>query len=447
MVYKQVFLGEYFKFEKGLGYKGEFLVEDSDVALIGMDSHEEGGGYKAGSEKCYSGPFKAEHVAEVGDVIFAGTEQGFGLLASPLMVPESEKFTTYLFSGDVLKAIPLKPLEFSVEYLYNLYRVKDFRVKTAYGDTGTTVRRISNENFAEQLVPLPDLQTQQAINEIISLIDQQIANNQALSRSLEALIQTIFRSWFVDFDPVVAKSKGEKSLGVSDALESKLPSTFEDSEIGNIPRGWSVCELGTICQITIGGLWGAETKSENDPDDYYCVRGIEIEDLKQLGLTLRAPIRWAQRRNIEKRNLNNRHILIGGSGAGPVGKSLLWDDEMAKLFDKPVIFSNFVKRFECETEELATYSAYLLNAMQKSGEIMEYVNGTSVPNLQDKDLLKNKIVVLPSQETLIEFNNIVRQAYKIRFSGENQKLSNLLEKILYGLIYGEIPIPQELKVS
>ena len=46
MAFKQVRLGDYFKFEKGLGYKGEFLAEESEVALIGMDSHEEGGGYK-----------------------------------------------------------------------------------------------------------------------------------------------------------------------------------------------------------------------------------------------------------------------------------------------------------------------------------------------------------------------------------------------------------------
>ena len=57
MPYKKVLVGDYFKFEKGLGYKGEFLVEDSEVALIGMDSHEEGGGYKEASEKPYSGPY------------------------------------------------------------------------------------------------------------------------------------------------------------------------------------------------------------------------------------------------------------------------------------------------------------------------------------------------------------------------------------------------------
>ena len=98
MAYRQVRLGDYFKFEKGLGYKGEFLAEESDVAMIGMDSHNDGGGYKDNSEKPYSGPYKPEHVVEVGDVIFAATEQGFGLLASPLMVPDSDKFQTFIYS-------------------------------------------------------------------------------------------------------------------------------------------------------------------------------------------------------------------------------------------------------------------------------------------------------------------------------------------------------------
>ena len=128
VVYKQVRLGDYFKFEKGLGYKGEFLAEESDVAMIGMDSHNDGGGYKDNSEKPYSGPYKPEHVAEVGDVIFAATEQGFGLLASPLIVPESDKFQTFIFSHHVLKAFPMKE-GFSPEYLYNIFRVEDIGLK------------------------------------------------------------------------------------------------------------------------------------------------------------------------------------------------------------------------------------------------------------------------------------------------------------------------------
>jgi type I restriction enzyme S subunit len=252
MAYKQVLLGDFFKFEKGLGYKGEFLVENSEVALIGMDSHEEGGGYKQGSEKYYSGPFKEEHVAQIGDVIFAGTEQGFGLLGSPLIVPENEEISTYLFSGDVLKAVSLKPDEFSTEYLYNIYRVEKYRRKVAYGDTGTTVRRVSNDNFAEQLVPLPDLKTQESINEVISLIDQQIENNKFLAKNLETLAQSIFRSWFVDFEPVHAKARGEKPFGMDDETAKLFPDSFEESENGLIPNGWQLATVSNVANLLMG---------------------------------------------------------------------------------------------------------------------------------------------------------------------------------------------------
>lgn len=252
MGYKQVRLGEYFKFEKGLGYKGEFLAEESDVAMIGMDSHNDGGGYKDNSEKPYAGPYKPEHVVEVGDVIFAATEQGFGLLASPLMVPDSDKFQTFIYSHHVLKAFPVKE-GFLPEFLYNIFRIDRFRDKAAYGDTGTTVRALPAEVLEEQLVPLPDLPTQQAINEIIAMIDQQIANNKSLSHNLENLAQAMFKSWFIDFDPVHSKSKGDEPFGMDDATATLFPSSFEKSEIGDIPKGWEVVRFSDVINLISGG--------------------------------------------------------------------------------------------------------------------------------------------------------------------------------------------------
>jgi type I restriction enzyme S subunit len=253
MAYKQVLLGDYFKFEKGLGYKGEFLVEDSEVALIGMDSHEEGGGYKEGSEKPYSGPYKPEHVAETGDVIFAATDltQGGDVLGSPLMVPESDKFETFIYSHHLLKAFK-KREGFLPEYLYNLYRVKKYRRKAAYGDSGSTVRALPADVLEEQLVPLPDLKTQESINEVISLIDQQIENNKSLAKNLEALSQAIFKSWFVDFDPVHAKARGEKPFGMDEETAALFPNSFEESENGLIPASWTWIEIQKLYDVAIG---------------------------------------------------------------------------------------------------------------------------------------------------------------------------------------------------
>ena len=262
MAFKQVRLGDYFKFEKGLGYKGEFLVEDSSVGLVGIDSQVPGGGYKENSEKAYSGPYKPEHVVDSGDVIVAATDitQDGSVLGSTLMIPESTNYETLIYSGDVMKAIPLKPDEFSLEYFYNLYRVEKYRRKVAYGDTGTTVRRLSEDGICEQLVPLPELSTQLAINEIISLIDQQIANNKSLSRNLEALAQSVFKSWFIDFDPVHAKKNGEKPFGMDAEVAKLFPDSFVMSELGEIPNGWKVEKIGAYSPFIYGKALAAKNR-------------------------------------------------------------------------------------------------------------------------------------------------------------------------------------------
>jgi type I restriction enzyme S subunit len=293
MAFKQVRLGDYFKFEKGLGYKGEFLAEESDVALIGMDSHDEGGGYKDGSEKPYSGPYKNINIASPGDVIFAATDltQDGRVLGSPLLVPESDEFQTYIYSHHLLKAFQKKE-GFLPEYLYNIFRTEKYRLKVAYADSGTTVRALPAEVLDEQMVPLPDLQTQQAINEIISLIDQQIANNKALSRNLEALAQSLFKSWFIDFDPVHAKKNGEKPFGMDAETAKLFPDSFVKSELGDIPNGWKMSKLGDLVDLSWGDTKTTKASyvqkgfiaySASGPDGY-----LSKFDYDQVGIVLSA---------------------------------------------------------------------------------------------------------------------------------------------------------------
>lgn len=263
MAFKQVRLGDYFKFEKGLGYKGEFLAEDSEVALIGMDSHEEGGGYKEGSEKPYSGPFKEIDTANPGDVIFAATDltQDGRVLGSPLLVPESDEYQTYIYSHHLLKAFQIKE-GFLPEYLYNLYRCEKYRLKAAYADSGTTVRALPAEVLEEQLVPLPDLPTQIAINEIISLLDQKISINNCLGENLVSLVRSIFRAMFVDFDLDIEKSGFSKNE--SDQIKNFYSGKFVKSAIGRIPSGWGVRTIGeSVIKQKPGKLYDTKSSSSS----------------------------------------------------------------------------------------------------------------------------------------------------------------------------------------
>ena len=430
MAFKQVRLGDYFKFEKGLGYKGEFLAEDSEVALIGMDSHEEGGGYKEGSEKFYTGPYGPEHVIEVGDVIFAGTEQGFGLLASPLMVPESDKFTTYLFSGDVLKAIPLQLDKFSLEFLYNLYRVESFRMKAAYGDSGTTVRRISNDNMGEQVVPLPDLPTQLGINSTISLIDQQIANNKDLAKNLEALAQSIFKSWFIDFDPVKAKKNGERPIGMDAETANLFPDSFVESEMGEIPKGWEVVSLDQLCDFLNGlALQKYPPKSKADQ-----IPVIKIAQLRS-GDTSTADQASA--------GIQSKYIVKDGDILFSWSASLLvehWvsgtgalNQHLFKVTGKRI--SNLLAYFYTKAS-LANFQAI---AAEKA---------TSMGHIQRSHLSDEKYA-LPNEDCLNKLSPFIKPLVdrKIQALESNNELRKLLKRLVPGLIENEVPVSSELIAS
>lgn len=423
MAFKQVRLGEYFKFEKGLGYKGEFLAEESEVALIGMDSHNDGGGYKEGSEKPYIGPFKPEHVAEVGDVIFAATEQGFGLLSSPLMVPESDKYQTYIYSHHVLKAFPIKE-GFLPEYLYNIFRIDKFRSRAAYGDTGTTVRALPAEVLEEQIVPLPDLPTQQAINDMISMIDQQIANNNALSKSLEMLAQAIFKSWFVDFDPVHARSRNEKPFGMDDTTAALFPSSFEKSEIGDIPKGWKLEKLGEVATLLMGQSPPGHTYNENGVGlPFYQGRtdfGNRFPEVRVFC-------------TVQKRTANVGETLV--SVRAPVG-------DINQAIQKCVIGRGVAAILHKSQSEVYTYSLmrqlnHSLSHFNGEGTVFGAINRNEFESLTVVEPQKNLIEKF--EEFLGPTNREIRELYL-----NTRTLEKTQRELLYSLINGLVQIPQEL---
>lgn len=429
MAFKQVRLGEFFKFEKGLGYKGEFLAEESEVALIGMDSHNDGGGYKEGSEKPYIGPFKPEHVAEVGDVIFAATEQGFGLLASPLMVPESDKYQTYIYSHHVLKAFPIKE-GFLPEYLYNIFRIDRFRSRAAYGDTGTTVRALPAEVLEEQIVPLPDLPTQQAINDMISMIDQQILNNKALSKSLETLAQAIFRSWFIDFDPVHAKKNGKKPFGMDAETAKLFPDSFVKSELGDIPKGWTIGSITDFAKQIRTNIKVNEMTSD--------VAYFGLEHLPRKSLFV---FDWE---SAEEVSSNKSKIQAGNLLFGKLRPYF------HKIVIAPVdgVCSTDIIVIEPLKEVFRSFMYLALNQDSFVALMSNASSGTRMPRTSWTDMSDFQFII-PEPNILFAFESSVSKLLTLGLDcvASTRELVQLRNCLIPSLILGEIDIPQELMAS
>ena len=101
-------------------------------------------------------------------------------------------------------------------------------------------------------ITLPSTGEQRAIAHILGTLDDKIELNRRTNETLEAIARALFKSWFVDFDPVRAKSEG-RDPGLPPNLADLFPDTFEDSELGDIPKGWEVQPFSNTIEIIGGG--------------------------------------------------------------------------------------------------------------------------------------------------------------------------------------------------
>jgi len=101
-------------------------------------------------------------------------------------------------------------------------------------------------------VPAPvDVAEQRAIAHILGTLDDKIELNRRMNETLEGIARALFKSWFVDFDPVRAKAEGRDS-GLPGEIADRFPDKFEESEVGDIPRGWRIGSVGDEFRVTMG---------------------------------------------------------------------------------------------------------------------------------------------------------------------------------------------------
>ena len=130
--------------------------------------------------------------------------------------------------------------------------------------TGTTVLGISQRELREVEIPLPPLSEQHRIAHILGTLDEKIELNRQMNENLEATARAIFKSWFVDFDPVKAKVEGHKPACLDTETADLFPSTFQDSPLEKIPEGWAVEKIGNLVEIVKGRSYRSNELKESD---------------------------------------------------------------------------------------------------------------------------------------------------------------------------------------
>jgi type I restriction enzyme S subunit len=161
------------------------------------------------------------------------------------------------------KPIPISFSNFSRRLIPNERVEPDYlgyRLKQAFESgeiasyvTGTAMPNLDvHSALAGITIHLPPLHKQREIAGILGALDDKIELNRQMNSTREAMARALFKSWFVDFDPVRAKAEGRKPVGMDAATAAVFPDSFIGSVLGPIPKGWTVQKISEVTKVGIG---------------------------------------------------------------------------------------------------------------------------------------------------------------------------------------------------
>jgi len=114
--------------------------------------------------------------------------------------------------------------------------------------TGSTMPKLTQGSMNRILLPAPEISEQRAIAHILGTLDDKIEQNRRMGETLEAMARALFKSWFVDFDPVRAKAEGRETTLPKEVV-ALFPDRYDDSEMGEIPVGWRVGGFRDVVEL------------------------------------------------------------------------------------------------------------------------------------------------------------------------------------------------------
>lgn len=156
------------------------------------------------------------------------------------------------FNGFCKRLRPKPESELLPEYVGYYLRSPKFRQSMLAMSTMSTRASLNNEMIGRLEISFPSRQLQVQISEVLKSLDDRITLLRASNTTLEAIAQALFKSWFVDFDPVHAKQQSRMPEGMDAQTAALFPDSFEESELGMVPKGWRVKALDQIADYLNG---------------------------------------------------------------------------------------------------------------------------------------------------------------------------------------------------
>ena len=323
-------------------------------------------------------------------------------------------------------------------YMLHTLRLNDFRVGSG--------QPLLNQTILSQIpATIPGPSEQRRIAHILGTLDDKIELNRQMNETLETTARAIFKSWFVDFDPVKAKVEGRKPIGMDTKTAVLFPSTFQDSSFGRIPEGWEVTRFTDLTDVVLGGDWGKSTEIGDWSCPVFCIRGADIPSL-QIGGLGDMPIRYLKTSSLAKRQLQNGDLVIEISGGSPTqstGRTILLKKELLDQLEFPLVYSNFCRVIRLRSENMSNFIYLWFRDLYSNDKFFQYENGTTgIKNFAFKVFAQEQRLLVPAASIINAFNRTVEPLFKmLQFNGEQSRtLAQTRDALLPKLLSGEIRV-------
>jgi type I restriction enzyme S subunit len=424
--YGVVKLNDYVYFQEGPGIRNSQNTSEG-VRFLNIrcfvDGRLDTASMKKVSENDAYGKYK-HFLLDVGDYVVSSSGT-LGRIAE--VYPED---IPVMLNTSTIRFRPIKKEFLDRLYLRYFLESEVFQQQVKSLATGSVQLNYGPSHLAFVEMPLPPIKSQRAIGEVLDNLTKQISLNHALSKTLEDIAQTIFKSWFIDFDPVKAKMNGEKPKGMDDETAALFPDSFEESELGLIPKGWNVQSLDEISDY-LNGL-AMQRFPVTDEENQLPV--IKIAQLRA-GNTSGADIASGL---IDSRFvIKDGDILFSWSGTLEVetwaGGPGALNQHLFKVSGKtvPDWFSYL------STKYFLTFFRQIASS-----------KATTMGHIQRSHLSESKIA-LPSKVLMKRVSELLEPLItkKVNSLIESRTLAEIRDSLLPRLISGELEIPEEMLAS
>jgi type I restriction enzyme S subunit len=325
--------------------------------------------------------------------------------------------------------VPKKTLD--LRWLY--FAIKHYKLGEI--DDGSPIPSTTRAAVYVKELLIPPICEQQAIASILGSLDDKIELNRQRNRTLEAMARALFQSWFVDFDPVKAKAAGKNPSGLKPEIAALFPDSFEESELGMIPKGWTCSSIRSVTKKVQYGYTASATSTPVGP------RFLRITDIRggRIGWN-DVPSCDISESDEAKYLVQDGDVLVARTGA-------YTGDNVYLIKPQRAVFASYLVRFQFHDIGIGRLVGEFMRTSNYFDFVRSALGGSAQPNA-NAQTLSDCSMIFPCTSVANAYYELVRSTdlIKNKVDEENCTLALIRDNLLPKLVSGELRIPDAERI-